>query len=195
MRKLIIAAALLCIGMMPGCVSAPPESAQQPALTFAHMSPVLLNVAKVEIFDAYKPPMQNPNAEHLMPTPPASAARILAAEKLLADGDSRILRVLIEDASVIRENLPLTEGFWGVLSQEPAERYKARVALRFELVNEEAPDITVGHASVIGTRTKTLVEGVSPAERDRAMTELTEGLMSDLYDGFDTVVRGTFGKI
>ncbi len=194
MRKYLCIMGLLCLGFLPACVSAPPETAE-PVLTFAHMRPVALNVAKIEVLDEYRPTMQEPYVDHLMPSPPARAAKILAEEKLQAVGEGRLLRVVIDEASVVKENLPVTEGFWGAFSQEPAERYKAKVTLRFELVNEAAPDIIIGHASVIGKRTKTLIEGESPAARDQAMTELTEALMSDLYDGFDTVVRGTFGKL
>lgn len=194
MKRFAVWAVIISLAALSGCVSAPPETAV-PELTFEQMQPIALNVAKIEVFDEYAPPMKDPNIEHLMPTPPAVAAKNLAEKKLLAEGADRLLRVVIEKAAVTKESLPVTQGFWGAFSLEPAERYKANLSLRFELVKEEAPDIIIGHASVTGNRTKTLAEGASPADRDRAMTELTEGLMADLYDGFNTVVRGTFGKM
>lgn len=165
-----------------------------PELTFEQVQPVSLNVAKIEIFDDYKSPMAAPNIEYTFKTPPARATRLLVERQLKADGVEKILRVFITDASVVEENLPVTTGFKGMMLQEPSQRYNARVALRFELVDEQAPDIAIGHAQVTATRTKTVMENISLASRDRAHFELTEELMKDVSNGLETIVRDTFGR-
>lgn len=183
---------LLSLGLA-ACTSAPPMTLAQPDLTFEQLSPVSLAVAKIEVYDQYKSPMTGRNVEHEFSTPPAAAARRLIESKLAASGTRQILRVYIDDASVVRDNLPVAKDFWSEFSREPSEKLLARVALRFELVNEEAPDIVVGRASVVSDRTRSLLENTSLADRDRAYLNLTEELMSDLYSGFRSVVRDTFG--
>lgn len=191
--KMKLAALALALSLA-ACTTAPPATNALPELTFEQMAPISLHVAKIEVHDEFRTPVTQDHVEHLFPKTPAAAARELVEKKLTADGFDNILRVIIEDASVIEQKLPVSNDFWSNFTREPSERYNARVSLRFELVNEQAPDIIIGHASVIGERTKTVIEGTSPADRDRAYIALTEELMGDLYNGLDTVVRNTFSR-
>ena len=186
--------ALILVLALSACVNAPPVTSQQVELTLGQMQPIALHVAKIEVFDEFKSPVTEGRVEHLFPTHPSVAAKSLVETKLKADGVDNILRVMIEDASVTEQKLKVANDFLSNFTREPSERYNARVALRFELVNEHAPDIVIAHATVIGQRTKTILENTSPADRDRAYVEMTEELMGDLYNGFDTVVRDTFAR-
>lgn len=105
-----------------------------------------------------------------------------------------MLRVVIEDASVIEKSLKTTPGVEGFFKKEPAVTYDARMVLRFEMVDEAAPDVILGHARVEASRSRTLLEGLSPADRDRAFFALTEDLMTDVSRGMQTTVRNTFGS-
>lgn len=178
--------------LLQACTQGSPD-ASVPDLTFAQMQPISLDVAKIEFVDAYRPPMMSPNVEHLFLTTPMKVTRDLVARQLVAAGTRNVLRVMLDDASVVSEELPMTRGLWGAFAQEPAERYKAKVSLRFELVDSAAPDVILGHAEVIAKQNKTLFEGISIAERDRAYLGLMEDLMDNVSDGFATVVRSTFG--
>lgn len=188
--------AFVCMLALSACAAMGPATAPQEVsgLTFDNMQAVPLNVAKIEVFDAFNAPVTEGHVEHLFPVSPAAAARKMAEQKLSAEGSDNLLRVVIEDASVMERKLPVGRDFWSNFNREPSERYDARVSLRFELVNEQAPDIVIGHASVIAERTKTVLEGTSPAARDRAWNEMTDALMGDLYNGFDGVVRNTFAR-
>lgn len=197
MKKILLAAVAVITlsGVMSvtGCTTAPPATAQIASVSPDKMQPIYLNVAKVEMSDIYKSPMQSPNVEHLFTTMPAAAVQDLVSQKLLAQGDQNILRVIVEDASVVKEDLPVSKDFWGTFKIEPSERYRGQISLRFEMVREQAPDLVIGHATVIAKRTKTVLENASPTDRDRAFVELTEEMMNDVYDGFNTVVKNTFG--
>jgi len=184
---------LSAVILLSGCVKSPPAS-RPPDMTFANMKPLEMNVAKIEVQNNYRPPLQDPNVEHTFRTPPYVAAENLVKKQLIAAGTENLLRVNIDDASVIREELPLTQGFMGNFMHEPAERLRAKVLLRFELFDLKAPDIVIGHAEVIAKREKTLMEGTSLADRDRAYFNLTEDMMDDLNDGLRSVVKNTFGK-
>lgn len=188
--KLIFAIFALALG---ACASAPPTTAL-PQLTFEQMQPISLNVARVEIIDAYRVPVSQDHVEHLLPVSPAETARKLVEKTLVPAGAGNVLRVIIDDASARVQKLPVRDDFWGNFTREPSEKYHAHVALRFELADERAPDIVLGHASVIADRTKTVLEHVSPADRDRAYFALAEDLAGDIYNGLSTTVRDTFGR-
>jgi hypothetical protein len=165
-----------------------------PEMTFANLTPVMLDVAKIEVRDDYRPPLKEPNVEHTFQTPPYVAAETLLKKQLIATGQDNVLHVTITEASVVREMLPVTKGFWGWFTREPSERLKGRIIVRFDLSGPQAPDIVTGNVVLTAKRTKTLLEGTSVADRDIANFKLTEDMMTDLNNGLMSVVRNTFGK-
>lgn len=178
---------------LSGCVEGPPDT-RPPGMTFANLKPVELDVASIEVKNNYTPPMQDPNVEHTFTTPPYVATESLVKKQLAAAGTENVLRVIIDDASVVREELPVTKGYMDVFLKEPSERLKAKVLLRFELYSPAAPDIILGRAEVLARREKMLMEEISLADRDRAYFSMTEDLMDDLNDGLRSTVANTFGK-
>lgn len=178
---------------LSACVNAGPLRPAQPDMTFAKYQTIPLAVAKIEIFEEYKSPMGGPNIEHEFQTPPSTAARNLIQSKLTPAGDQGVLRVFIDDASVKSQRLQVRDDFFGTFIREPSERYTGRVALRFELVREEAPDIVIGRANISSDRNNTIQENASLNDRDQAYAALTEALMNDIYDGLRTTVQQNFG--
>jgi len=191
MRKFI---AMACAALLLASCAETPLKKTMTDMSFDKVQPVALDVGKIEVSDQYKPPMQKPNVEHLFKPTPVDAVTKLLNKALVAEGAGKTLRVIIDDASVVDEPLPMTDGFWGNFTQEPSDRYKAKVSLRFQLVDDAAPDIILGHAEVIASRNRTLLKGTTLADRDKAAYDLTAELMSDVDDGLQTIVENTFGK-
>jgi hypothetical protein len=190
MKKYI---ALFTVILLAACTDAPPASVP-PDLNFANLQPIQVNAASVDVVDNYKPPLQDPNIEHTFRLPTYVAAERLLRHQLVAAGTEHTLRAIIEDASVIRSELPQDKGFMSYFTSQQTERLQAKVLVRFELVDPKAPDIVLGHAEVVARREKTLTEGMSPAERDQAYFNLTEDTMDEVNDGLKSIVQGTFGK-
>lgn len=172
-----------------------PDPATAPDLSLEGVRPVRLNVAAIEIVEAYRPPMGPPNVDHLFRTPPAAATRALLDRALVAAGPVNTLRAVIEDASVINEDLPVDDSALGKFKREPSNIHRARVSVRFELYDPAAPDIPLGRAEVTATRNRTMLKGDSLAERDRAAYEMTRDLMQDIASGINTIVKNTFGAL
>ncbi len=193
MRRSSVFLCLSVVFLLSGCCDAPPATTL-PDMTFANLTPIELDVAAVEVRGDYKPPMKEPNIEHTFSTPLYVAVEKLIKRELIASGSENVLRVIIKDASVVREELPVTRGFKDIFMIEPSELLKAKVLLRFELVNDQSSDIVLSQAEVIARRTKTLMEDASLADRDCAYLNLTEALMNDLDAGFMNVVKNAFGK-
>lgn len=189
-KKLVFTTA--CAALLSACMDAPPQK-EAPRMTFDQYKPIMLNVAKIEIIDKFHTDGDGKHVELLMKQPPETAVQELLKKQLVAAGPSGLLRIIIDDASVTGEKLQVTEGMTGMFTNEPSERYRARIALRFESASDDAPDITKAHAEVSADRTKTVMKDASPAERDTAFYRLDEELMDDVSHGLQTVVKGTFG--
>lgn len=185
--------ALTMTATLAGCVDGPPSSLP-PGLSFDNYQTIDVNAAKVEVVNNYKPSMRDPYIEHTFRTTPYAATEQLLKRQLVAAGTENTLRATIEDASVTREELPVQKGFTDIFVREPSEKLKARVLVRFELVSPTAPDIVLGHADVVAKRERTLLEDLSPAERDQTYFMLTKDLMDDLNDGMRSSVRNTLGR-
>lgn len=180
---------------LSGCMTSPPQSVMQPDLTFAQYQDVPLAVSRIEVLNMFQPKPAGQHVEHEFEVPPAAAAEKLAKTRLVAAGagTGKILRVFIDDAAVTRQNLAVRDDFVGTFTRQPSEKYAARVAMRFELVDEMAPDIVLGRANISSDRATTILENTSLADRDQAYLNLTEALMRDIYEGFRTTVQRTFG--
>jgi hypothetical protein len=186
-------ATALAVIFLSGCNISPPEQAT-PDLTFEQVAPVFLGVSQIRFVDEYQMPMAAPHVEHFFKSPPGTVVKQLVEKQVRATGTEHVLRVVIEDAAVTEKSLKTTPGVEGIFKVEPAVTYNARMALRFEMIDDAAPDVILGHARVTATRSTTLLEGLSPADRDRAFFTLTEQMMADISRGIQTTVRDTFGR-
>ena len=191
MKTGIIAVAICAL--LSGCQDAPPQSAT-PQLTLAQIQPINLNVGKIDISSKYVPPMRDPNVDHLFQQTPEQVTEALIQKQLVAAGNDQTLRAIITDASVVKQTMTKDSGITGLFAPQPAEKYHARVAVRFELVNNDAPDVVLAHAEVSTEREKTLYEDASIADRDAAFLALDEAIVNDLSNGFNTTVRNSFGQ-
>lgn len=185
--------ALIAALFLTACVEGPPISTP-PDMTFANLQPIQVNAAALEVVDNYKPPLREPNIEHTFRLPTYTALSRLLNHQLVPAGGANTLRAIIDDASVTRTALPQDKGIESYFTQQPTDRLQAKVLVRFELVDPKAPDIVLGHASVVAHREKTLSEGMSPAERDQAYFTLTEDIMNEVNGGLKSIVQNTFGK-
>ena len=190
--KMKFMAMFVAVSLLAGCQNAPPDT-QTPQLVFDTLPQISMNVARIEIVDGYQPPMKAPNVDHLFKQPPRDVARRVLEKQLVANGSNHTLRVIIEDASVIKKDLPVSQGFTGFFSNEESEEYISRVSLKFQLIADDTADRVVADAFVLSERTQTLLEDSSPAERDMAFFTLDENIMQDLRKGIEGSVKRTFG--
>ncbi len=193
MKTKSIFTACAALLFLAACNGAPAWRA--PQMTYDNVAPVAVNVAQVEVRDDYKPPMKAPNVEHTFQTPLYAATEALLKKQLVASGADNILRAVIEEASAVEEDLPVDKGFWGYFKKEQSKVFKARVVVRFELASPQAPDLVISHMTMTAKRTRTLPEGASPADRDKASFKLTEELMHDLSTGLNSTVKNVYGKM
>lgn len=168
-------AGLVVAALLGACETAPPQQ-DFAKLTYTHLEPIHLDVADINIEQAYDPPMEPPFIEHTMPVSPAEAARSWAMDRLRAVGDTGTATFTIVDAPVREIELDTEGGLTGLFTTEPAQRYEATLHVRMTI---ERPDGR-GHLTVKGERATAVLESASVNERERTWYRLVERLMQDI---------------
>jgi hypothetical protein len=149
-----------------------------PELTFQHMKPLSLNVAKLETMSSYKPPMSAPNVDHLFHTSPAGALGRWAEDRLRAVGKNGFARFTIIEASVTETQLDMKKGIIGAFTKDQSERYDAVLEAKLEIFDDSG--LSIGFARAKATRSVTVREDSSVNQREQAWFRLTEELVIDI---------------
>ena len=187
-RNWLLALALF----LAACASAPAPS-QFPQLTYGHHGRFMLDVANIDIVDAYQPPLTAPNVEHLMPVAPAAAARQWARDRLVAAGTAGRRAVFtITDAAVTETELNRQSGIRGALTVDQSERYDAVIAVRLQIVDAAGRQIGVVEANA--ERSRSVPEDITLAGRDKVWFAITETLMNDLNAELDAAIPQFLGQ-
>jgi hypothetical protein len=150
----------------------PPPVQKLPELTFAHLGPLNLNVARIDVVSYYRPPLQAPNVEHLFPTPPLKAVRRWAGDRLKAVGKSGTAKLIIRKASAVETPLEMKKGLKAAFTKQQSYRYDLDLEATLELPGG-------GRATARSTRFTTVREDASINERNRIWLDLTENLIRD----------------
>lgn len=182
---LLASLALFLLLALSACQS-PPPTPTFPEIGFAHEETLRLDVGSIETVEAYQPALEPPYVDHLFPQPPGRVAARWAKERLLAMGGPRHAVVTIRDASVKEVELPRTGGIKGAFTTDQTQRYDARVVAEIEIFEPggQRSAQTVAEA----TRSTTVAEDATLAEREQIWFQLTEQLMAD----FDAEMESQF---
>ena len=185
-------AALFIVAVALTACGGKPQLQRLPDLNFSYEKPINLDVAQVEIKSDYVPPGHLPNYEHLMPISPEAAAIIWAKDRLRPQGKTGFIRVEIKDARVIKTDLRLDESLSAKFREQQAERYDAWLEVSIELL--DARHLPTGTAvTARANHTRSLPEGATVNERDRALYDVTEALARDIDTQMDGLIRNYMG--
>ena len=154
-------------------------------ITFAHLPPIKLNVAKIEVVSQYQPSLKAPNVEHLFPTSPVKALKQWAKDRFRAVGGSGTARLVILNAAAIEVQLQKNTGFTATFTKQQSQRYDLTVRVRLEVTNGRIRGQTTAHA----TRFSTIREDASINKRERLWFELTEALVRDFDKAMEENIR------
>lgn len=183
--------ALVLTGALASCESPPPRPTF-PDIRFTGERPIRLAVAAVDVQSNFRPGFQAPHVEHLFPVPPARAMENWAHDRLVASGGGPRARFVIEDASVIEVELKKKEeGITGAFTKEPAQRYDATVAATLQIVDDHG--VPVRTVSVKASRSQSVLEGITPNDRDKTWYDMTIALMTDFDQQMSREVSEHFG--
>jgi hypothetical protein len=155
-----------------------------PELTFQHLKPLSLNVAKLEIVSSYKPPMSAPNVDHLFHMSPAGALDRWTEDRLRAVGKNGLALFTILEASVTETPLDMKKGIIGTFTKDQSERYDAILEAKLEIFDDDG--LSIGFARAKATRSVTVSEDASVNQREQVWFHLTEELVRDIDKELET---------
>lgn len=175
-----------------GACSAAPDPVRFPDLTYSHLGRLRLSVARVDIVDAYRPPLAPPNVDHRMPASPAGAMRRWAQDRLVAAGGPETARFVVRDARVIEVELPRDTGLSAVLRDQPAQRYDLTLEAALEIRDPQGR--VQATASARTTRSRTVSENISANDRERVWFEMVEQSMAALSAELERRIRASLAR-
>ncbi|HZD25889.1 MAG TPA: hypothetical protein VE631_06475 [Alphaproteobacteria bacterium] len=186
-----LSAALAAVAVLAlaGCSSEPIQ--KLPTLSFVDEAPIKLDVAEVQVKEAYTPPLELPNVEHLMPLSPSQAVRTWAHERLRAVGSHGTAEVIIEQASVKQIPLEKSGGLTGLVTTDQEARYDLLLQVRLNL--QTANGLSTGYAETTVKRSRTVPENMTLNERDEKLYYLVADSTKDLDEGMDQSIHTHLG--
>jgi hypothetical protein len=185
--RLILLRVLGC-GALVGCTE---YARPVPELTFAHSSPILLNVREAQIDPRYHSSAAPPNIGLTVNPTPEAALIKWAQQRLRSDGTENIARFTILKAPLTASTLPKT-GFSGLFSSESGERWTLTVEAQLEILDESGNRLD-GYAAKV-TRTRDMEAGLTYAERNRFWYDMLSDTMAEFDAQMSAGLHQYLGK-
>ncbi|MDE0796080.1 MAG: hypothetical protein OSB76_10735 [Alphaproteobacteria bacterium] len=185
-RLPVFASLIAVVFLLAGCAT----EVQKPGfsqISFAHLQPISLNVARIEMENRYISPATRPNVEHEFPVSPAAVASNWGRDRLRAVGASGVARVIVRRASVVEVPLKRTTGVTGAFTRDQSERYEAVIDMMVEL-RDATGNVRVTVEST-AKRSRSVSENISLNDREKIWFEMTESMMADLNTALENQVR------
>lgn len=185
-RSPVFATFVAAVFLLAGCAT-DVERPGFPKISFAHLQPISLNVARIEVENRYVSPATRPNVEHEFPVSPAATASNWGRDRLRAVGSAGVARVIVRRASVVEVPLKRTTGVKGAFTRDQSERYDAVIDMMIEL--RDANGNVRATAESTAKRWRSVSENISLNDREKVWFEMTEAMMADLNTALENQVR------
>jgi len=179
-------ALLALMGALPAACAIEPGRARFPEITFAHRPAFRLDVAAIEVVEAYRPSTSAPHVETELPMPPDAMLRAWARDRLQAVGRAGRARFVILDASVIQVPLAVAGGIADALTVDQAYRYDASVKVRIDLA--DGAGLRTARVEASARESRSVAEDITLNDRERVWFAMTEALASTLDAELDRAV-------
>ncbi len=174
------------LALLAAC-DTPPNRRDFPTLTFQDRPNIRLDVAQIEIVEAYKAPGQAPNVDHLFPQKPVDVATSWGRDVLRAVGYRGMATYTVLDASATETRLPRSTGLTQVFKKEQSDRYDLKIAVRLDINNPVLR--AIGEAQASATRSQTVAEDMTLNEREAVWFAMTENAMRELDQKLEAAIR------
>ena len=191
-RPRIIPTLIMAAGLaaaLGGCET-PVTKPVFPDLTYGHLPPIRLKVARIEVVTAYVSPAARPNVEHLFPVTPAVVAARWLRDRLEATGGQGLVRATVLEGGVVEVPLKKSTGIRGAFTIDQSERYDAVLAVKIQIIRENGSDAVMVFSRV--ERLRTVAEDISPYAREKLWFAMTEAMMNDLNADLERQIRTYF---
>ena len=156
-------------------------------ITFKHLTPINLDVARIRYEPRYRPSVARPQVGHDFPTPPVIAMENWIRDRLRAVGKSGEARITIRDASATETKLKTQGGVKGALTTYQAWRYDVAVEMTVTAVDPNRR--LKAEASARSTHKRTVPEDINLNDREAVWFEIMERTMKTFDRTLDAQIR------
>ncbi len=180
---------LFVLGPLAACETTPVPRAFAD-LRYGHLRPIRLNAERVTVVQQYKSSTVKPHVEAEFPVEPARVAAQWARDRLRATGAGNVVRATIVDGAVVEVPLQRSTGLTGVFTTDQSERYDATLEVKIQMLAPDGREL----ASVVSraSRSRSVPENISLAEREKVWFGLTEAMMNDLNGSLERQILEHF---
>lgn len=181
-----IGAALLALGL--ASCNTPPDRQQFPEITFQHLQPFRLDVARVSIVDAYQPDPAN-DVGNQFPEAPAAVARQWGQDRLQAVGAQGEAIYTITLAKATQTPLPRSTGITGMTHKDQSDRFDLQITVNLELrAGGKSGAVTAQSARSLTTR-----EDMTLNQREAVLFRLLDIAMKDVNAQMEKLIPRYLG--
>ncbi|MTI11225.1 hypothetical protein [Curvivirga aplysinae] len=187
MRKMIRSLFVLGIVTIVTACSTNVERHNFPDLTFTHLQRINLDVASIEVVQAYQPPLQQPHIEHETPISMLATTATWAEDVFKSVGQSGSAKIIISEASIVEEALSNNNSITSTFTTEQSEKYTSKLTVEIQIQDAFGGSATT-NSSV--SRSITVAEDISLTGRERVWFDLIEDTINDM----NLKIRDGIGK-
>ena len=182
----LIAIALL--GLLTAC-NTPPDRQIFPEITFENLAPYKLDVAHIEVVQAYHPDPASDIGDQF-PEAPMKLVKRWAQDRLQAVGNQGQATYTIQLVKATDTPLPRSQGLSAMTHKDQSDRYDLTV-----IVNLEVNDMSRKSAAITAqaTRSQTVAEDMTLNQREGVLFTLLDDTMKDFNGRMDTLVPQYLG--
>lgn len=182
-RAVVIALAFF---VLAACETAVTER-RFPEITFTHLPPIKLDVAKIVFEVRYNPTANTADIGQDFPTPPVVAAKRWIKDRLVAAGKSGVATITIRRATATENRLKVQTGLAGALTTDQAWRYDGHIEMAIRAVNLSRQRSAT--ASATAWQSQTVPEDATLDEREAVWFGLVEKMMKNFDTAFERQIR------
>jgi hypothetical protein len=181
-----LALALLAVAL--AACKTPPQRQSFPDITFQHLQPIRLDVARVEIVNGYHPDPGNDIGDQY-PEQPAEVARRWAEDRLLAAGQQGQATYTITLAKATQTPLQRSQGMSAMTHKDQSDRYDLAITINLE-VNSGGK---AGSVTAQAARSRTVREDMTLNEREGVLFNLLDVTMKDVNAQLEQLIPQYLG--
>jgi hypothetical protein len=178
--------ALLALALV-SC-NTPPKRQTFPDITFQHLQPFRLDVARMQIVDGYRP---DPGADigNQFPEAPAAVARQWAQDRLLAVGQQGEAVYTITLAKATQTPLKRSQGMTAMTHKDQSDRYDLAITVNLEVRSGGKAGAVTAQAA----RSRTVREDMTLNEREGVLFNLLDVTMKDVNAQMEKLIPRYLG--
>jgi hypothetical protein len=166
----------------------PPDRQEFPEITFQHLQPFRLDVARVQIVDAYQPDPAN-DITGQFPESPAAVARQWGEDRLLAVGQQGEAIYTITLAKATQTPLKRSQGMAAMTHKDQSDRYDLWITVNLEVRSGGKSGAITAKAA----RSQTVREDMTLNQREGVLFTLLDVSMKDVNAQMEKLVPHYLG--